>query len=230
MPAPATTAEPPSQPGPHQDPAQPGTPPRIAALLGVIHFLLTFGKDRFATVQRTPPHGLRTPNAFGTQHPPAILARIMRGLMRLAALERLLQRRAATGRDIVPPPVRLRPPGTPATAQRRAPRRPRPADTPDAPYLPSPKEIQVEVRRRLIGAVLADICQDLGLTPGQVSHAQWGQLQHAIAEYGGNLARLFRGMMRRCLPLPAIARPGARLAPPAPPLLPAPPVPSAHPP
>ncbi len=231
MTAPATTAEPPFQSGPHQAPAQPATPPRIAAMLGLVHFLLTFGRDLYATLQHTPPHRLQPVDRFGTTNMPAILARIMRGLLRADALHRMLCRRAAIGRDIVPPPVRVRPPRAPGAARPTDARRAAPVDHPDAPHLPSLKQIEAEVRRRPIGAILADICDDLGLTPGLVG-ARWEELRFAIAEYGGNLACLFRRIMRRCLPLPAIARPGARLAPPAPPLLllPATPVPSAHPP
>ena len=45
------------------------------------------------------------------------------------------------------------------------------------------------MRRRPIGAVLEDICRDLGILP---SHPLWRELQHAIIEHGGNLARLLK--------------------------------------
>ena len=44
------------------------------------------------------------------------------------------------------------------------------------------------MRRRPIGAVIVDICHDLGITPGQLDRAFWDELSHAIIAYGGSLA------------------------------------------
>ncbi len=211
--APAATAEPISQAGAHQDPARAAVPPRIAALLGMLRFLITFGRDLATTLQnQAAPAILRAPTSFGTSDRTVILARIMRGLLRADALYRFLLQRAATGRDVTPPAVRTPSPRQPGAARRTEPRRVTQDAAPNGMYLPTMKELAAEVRRRPIGAVLADICDDLGLTPGQLGHARWEELRHAIAEYGGNLAGFFRRIMRRCLPLPAIARPNARPA------------------
>jgi hypothetical protein len=37
---------------------------------------------------------------------------------------------------------------------------------------------------------LVDICRDLGVAPGQMDRANWGQLQRAVIEYGSNLVTL----------------------------------------
>jgi hypothetical protein len=44
------------------------------------------------------------------------------------------------------------------------------------------------VRRRPVGAVIADICRDLGIMPGQLDRAFWEELSRAIIIYGGSLA------------------------------------------
>jgi hypothetical protein len=53
------------------------------------------------------------------------------------------------------------------------------------------------VRRRPVGAVIADICRDLGITPGQVDRAFWDELRHAIIVYGGSLAGFLGSLSRR---------------------------------
>jgi hypothetical protein len=53
------------------------------------------------------------------------------------------------------------------------------------------------VRRRPVGAVIADICHDLGITPGQLDRAFWEELSHAIIAYGGSLAGFLGNLNRR---------------------------------
>jgi len=77
--------------------------------------------------------------------------------------------------------------------------------------LPSVEEIAAEVRSRPIGAVLADICRDLGIMP---SHPLWRELGLTVILYGGNLVAFFKDIIRRTLPLPGIDPPGT-----SPPLL-----------
>jgi hypothetical protein len=64
------------------------------------------------------------------------------------------------------------------------------------------------VRRRPVGAVIADICRDLGILP---SHPLWRELSEAIIRLGGSLAawsRTSSGDCSHCLPEPvAPARP-----------------------
>jgi hypothetical protein len=77
-------------------------PARIAALLHTVRILLGFGrhltetaKDRSASPDFNPIAA-----CFGTSRLSAILAHLQRGLLRAAALERVLLERAAQGRDI----------------------------------------------------------------------------------------------------------------------------------
>jgi hypothetical protein len=60
--------------------------------------------------------------------------------------------------------------------------------------LPTPGDIAAEVRRRPVGAVIADICRDLGIVP---SNPLWRELSLAIIENGGNLATLFKDTFKR---------------------------------
>ncbi len=60
--------------------------------------------------------------------------------------------------------------------------------------LPTPEQIAAEVRRRPVGAVIADICCDLGIRP---DHPLWRELQLAIILYDGNLVRFYKAAWRR---------------------------------
>jgi hypothetical protein len=53
------------------------------------------------------------------------------------------------------------------------------------------------VRRRPVGAVIVDICRDLGIAPGDLDRAFWDELRHAIIAYGGSLAGFFANLHRR---------------------------------
>ena len=54
---------------------------------------------------------------------------------------------------------------------------------------PTPAQIAAKIRRQPIGAVIADICRDLGIRP---NHPLWRELRDAIVRYGGSLARLVK--------------------------------------
>ncbi len=54
--------------------------------------------------------------------------------------------------------------------------------------LPTPEQIAALLRRRPVGAVLAEICRDLGILPGHLEPELWRELHRAITEYGGNFA------------------------------------------
>jgi hypothetical protein len=58
--------------------------------------------------------------------------------------------------------------------------------------LPTADQIAAEVRRRPIGAVIADICRDLGILP---SHSLWRDVQKLIIEHGGSLVRLLSDLI-----------------------------------
>ena len=62
--------------------------------------------------------------------------------------------------------------------------------------LPTPEQIAAAVRRQPIGAVIADICRDLGIMP---NHPLWRELQLAIIGHGGNLARVTMDVTKRAI-------------------------------
>jgi hypothetical protein len=173
--------------------ASPDTPlSRVGRLLVLVRKLIDYGRDLAAKVQRNDPAA--ETRHFDTSDILLILARITRGLHRAQALEERLIRSAArldAGR---------RPRPKPATPTPRAPRPveqdSQPGD-PDRSLLPTADQIAARhatgldpvVRRRPIGAVLADICRDLGILP---SHPLWRELSTAIMANGGNLARLVK--------------------------------------
>jgi len=66
--------------------------------------------------------------------------------------------------------------------------------------MPTAEQIAAAVRRRPIGAVIADICRDLGIIP---QHPLWRALQMAIINYRGNFASFVSDMLDRVLPLSA---------------------------
>ncbi len=181
-------------------PAPTTEPSRVGRLLNLVHKLIEYGKE-LATVLRQ--HSTTTDLAsatrpFGTSDIALILARITRGLHRANALEARLIRSAAR-LDAEP-----RPPAPPAIAKRVSASAARAAPLVDArlAHLPTPEEIAAEVRRRPIGAVIADICRDLGITP---SHAMWRELQLVIIREGGSLAGLVSELVRQALQLPVPA-------------------------
>jgi len=57
--------------------------------------------------------------------------------------------------------------------------------------LPTPEEemfaeIVEKDRDRPIGAILLDICRDLGIVPAQMDPALWAELRRAISLHGGD--------------------------------------------
>lgn len=116
------------------------------------------------------------------------------------ALEAKLLKRAATGRELVEAPVRS---GTPAARRPGTARKPRAArrtNLIDLPLdrLPTAQQIAEELRRRPLGAILVDICRDLGITQDEMRGAQWQELVQTIIRYGGNMVVLcFKDMKTR---------------------------------
>ena len=175
------------------DPAMLGEdrPSRFARLLNLVRKLIDYGKELAATLQqqqRTPTTDLAAvTRPFGTSDIGLILARIARGLLWANALEARVVQMAARPE---PPPAPDRAP------TQRAPRTPRPAapgpiDEPDPRLarLPTSEQIAAEVRRRPIGAVIADICRDLGIRP---SHPLWRELCLVVIRHGGSLVDLLK--------------------------------------
>jgi hypothetical protein len=66
-----------------------------------------------------------------------------------------------------------------------------------ASRLPTADDIAAEVRSRPIGAVIADICRDLGIAPGDLDGAFWDELNLAIISYGGTIAGIIGNQVDR---------------------------------
>jgi hypothetical protein len=83
-------------------------------------------------------------------------------------------------------------------------------------HLPTPEQIAADVRRRPIGAVIADICLDLGIMP---NHPLWREVQLVIIRHGGSLARLVKDLVEQVFqfPVPAAVPAASRAWSPPPP-------------
>ena len=200
----SAAAQPPV-PTPDPDPprATAPTPSRLNRVLGVLRKLIDHGRHLAGTVQQraTAPGFALFVKPFGTADLATILARITNALRRAAALEAALLRRAARGHDLTPSPVRLPAARTLRPARQLAPPAPQPAipiEDPRLARLPTEAEIAAEVRRRPVGAVIADICRDLGIAPGHLDRAFWDDLSHTIIADGGSLAG-FIANLNKCL-------------------------------
>ena len=190
-----TAAVPADRPNPHQDRPAVGVdaPSRTGRLLTLIRTLIDYGRQLATTLQqRTAATNLAdVTRHFGTIDIGEILARIARGLLRAAALETRLTSRLARQPAA---------PAAPSAPSHRQPRTARPVDRgacpadPGLAHLPTPEDIAADVRRRPVGAVIADICRDLGIVP---SNPLWRELSLAIIENGGNLATLFKDTWKR---------------------------------
>ncbi len=205
--------------------AGPELPAGIAALLHTVRILLGFGRHLVATAQdRSASADFNAIAAcFGTGRVHAILAHLQRGLLRAAALERVLLARAARGRDIgcgapreraASVPAVAPPAGAPATAApngaageqsnaasvapKPAARAPRQAGWNDPElFMPTLAELEAQVRRRPIGRTLVDICLDLAVVPGFCTGPFWDTLFTGIRLHGGSVATLMQEKVRR---------------------------------
>jgi hypothetical protein len=191
-------------------------PSRSSRLLTLVRKLVDYGKLLADSLrQRAAPNdttGLF--RSFGTRDVALILARIAQGLTRARFLEEKITR-VADRLDANPQPKptpRLRTPrASPCEAEA-----PSPAPTANTDLrLPTADEIAAKIRRQPIGAVLADICRDLGIVRG---HPLWDELHLAITIYGGDPRPLFMEWLNRAFPIAHIlarlrAKPDARPAP-----------------
>ena len=210
----ADTTGPASPPDPPQD--QPGTtmPEHIAFLLHAVGILLGYGHHLLSTIRQraTTPTFTTIAASFGTANIATILAHLNRGILRAAALERFLLARAATGRDIIIPPPRIRtdePPPASTAPQSEPPAQPlstpKPAQRPWQPtgrndaefFMPTLEELERQVRRRALGRTFVDICLDLGVVPGLCTAAFWNHLHEIMHYLGGSVATLMNEKTRR---------------------------------
>ena len=168
-------------------------PSRSGRLLAVIRKLIDYGTALAATIrQRVAADPLAVTVCFGTADLAVILARIARGLHLAQALEARVLRRAAW-LDEEPRRARGQSEARPSAVRPFA----EPPD-PRLAHLPTAEQIAAEVRRRPIGAVIADIYRDLGILP---SHPLWRDVQQPMSEFGGSLARLLSDILDRAFPL-----------------------------
>jgi len=210
MPAPPTTAQT-TPPDPPQDrpPAAQSDPCSTGFLLALVRKLIDYAKQLAAPLQQHPPITSLPcfPRYPGAVDIGLILARIVRGLHRAAALEARLLRRASRGGE-KPAPTRPSSPRRPRAALPAA-RRAADAD-PGLARLPTLAEIADQDRHRPVGAVLIDICRDLDIVS---PHPLWRDLWLAIIMNGGNLVTLLKNIRNRykvsiadrfATPLPAL--------------------------
>jgi hypothetical protein len=182
--------------------------PRSGRLIGLVRQLIDYGFRLARTVRQcaSPRQVLElTGSGFGTTEVALIVARITRGLRLAGALEeRLIRGAARLDRPATPAPTPAREAASAPAAKSPA-RRARTAEPPPHPdpaeiaralleRMPSEREIAAQIRRRPIGAVLADICADLGLNE---SHPLWRELCDAVTENGGSFLRLMRDLSHR---------------------------------
>jgi hypothetical protein len=177
-------------------------PSHSGRLLSLVRKLIDYGRQLAASLQqRTLGSDLASATlGFGTGDIALILARITQGLLRATALEARIER-AAARLDVAPRPLAARAQHLPRAAQPPAEPVALGADEPDSRlvHLPTPARIAAEIRRRPAGAVIADICRDLGITP---SHPLWRELSEVIIRHGGNLATLYKDISRRVFAIP----------------------------
>src|SRR5271169_1293256 len=132
----------------------------LARLLGLVRKLIDHGKQLAVAIgQRSVANDRVLASCrFGTSDIALILSRITLALHRATALEARLLRSAAR------PDPKPQPPRVPSQRAVRAP--PEPAEAnPRLARLPTAEQIAAEIRHRPVGAVIADICRDLGIMP-----------------------------------------------------------------
>ena len=176
-------------------------------LLSLVRKLIDYGKQVGAALTQCTADLASVTRDFGTKDIALILGRIRCGLERANLLEaRIIQEAASLDAAPVAPErsTAVTPRAPPAAPRPPAP--PKLQPDPRLARLPTSEEIAEEVRHRPIGAVLADICRDLGIVP---SHPLWLELMVLVPEHGGNFPALFEDIWDRVLPLPGIGPPGA---------------------
>ena len=182
-------------------------PSRSAQLLDVIRRLIDYGKELAAAIRGRVLTDPAIRCRFGTTDVALILARISRGLLLANELEAKVIR---TADHLDAPP--------PRTPRPSAPRASRPAAAPAAGDPPNPRlaslptaeQIAEAVRRRPIGAVIADICRDIGIIP---AHPLWRDLSVLIVRHGGSLVRLVTDMLDRVFPISSPPPPSSPVRP-----------------
>ena len=168
-------------------------PSRTGRLFGLVRKLIDYGKDLAHSLQQRAAATTLVTVArnFGTSDIALILARITRGLLLANALEARFvshpEREVAATALVRAPPDRA--PRTDQPAAHRA-----GGAAPELALLPTAQEIATALRHRPVGAVIADICRDLGIAP---SHPLWREVMLVVAEHGGNATKLLKHTLDR---------------------------------
>jgi hypothetical protein len=179
-------------------------PNNIEVLLHACRILLCYGRHLIDTVRQraAAPNFEAIAACFGTSNLTTILAHLHRGMLRAAALERVLLARAATGQDIEFVQRRAatpeEPPAQPPAIRKPAPRASRPAawDNPEL-FIPTPQEFERQARRSPVGRTMLKICLDLAVVPGLCHSAFWNELFELITYFGSSVDKLMREKTRR---------------------------------
>jgi len=190
----STTPDATTQPAP----AGPDATPEVTRLLALIRWIITYGQQLATTLQQhaDPARFAAIAFRFQTTDLTAILARITRGLMLAGMLEAKLTRWQTIGHEAQPTPLRLPSESAPRDPLAATKPRPRHTNIIDLPLdrVPSAEEIAAELRRRPIGAVLADICRLVGVQQGDLEPGRfWDELAMAVVRHGGDLVQLLFG-------------------------------------
>lgn len=172
-------------------------PSRSAGLLGLLNRLLDHGRGMLATLRQrnTPDVPLPFAHRFGAISLAVVIARITRGVILATALRDHVARHAR-GLDA----AEHRKSPQPSNRETPRPRRPRPArpalpedENAELDNLPSAEEIAARIRNRPIGAVIVEICRDLGIDG---EHELWREVCQAITFNGGNVVQVLHDTAR----------------------------------
>lgn len=191
--------------------AEPAAPPnRVTRLLGVVRKLIEYGHSLAETFRAHAEAGKAgKPTPVSAARLKLLVTRLVLGIRLAYMLEADLKRREAEGEDITPSAELARPPmpstrsgaaSAPRGSADRTDARPVPADELIPPRIPTDAEFAVMLRRKPLGAVLVDICCDLGVTPEALGQAFWRELCNVILMHGGDMGRLLRNLPPRGYP------------------------------
>jgi hypothetical protein len=162
-------------------------------VLGLLRKLIEYGKDLANTLQQRPDAAVPgiAARQFGTLNIVLILMRIARGLRLANALEAQLVAHPLRD-ETAQAPVRAPSNRAPRTTK---PAKPRASRTPlQLPDVPTAEEIAEALRHRPVGAVIAEICSDLGIVQ---SHPLWHEVMMVVTEFGGDIVKLVKDTLDR---------------------------------